>query len=284
MMDRRFKDRYGPWALITGASSGIGREFAYQLAEKGLDIVLVARREDKLREIAEHIGSGFGRRTRVVPLDLSRRDLWVHLEPHLRDIEVGLLVNNAGFSIFGPFLEQSLDRNMEMIELNIVAPTILAHELGRKMASKGKGGMIFLSSMAGFVPAPLMSAYSATKSFDLFLGEALHKELKRKGIDVLTLCPGATDTEFSQRAGIESGFKGKSPVPVVRSALDGLGGPTFVVPGLRNRMEIFLTRFVPRKLMIAAAERRLGSMKKAGLTQGPKVIFCSNPDGSSFLC
>ncbi len=249
-----FRARYGPWALVTGAAAGIGAEFARQLAARGLHLVLVARRADRLEALAASLHDAHGIDTQVVPLDLSEPGFLPTLQAQTRDLAVGLVVSSAGFSVTGELLERPLDRQLAMIGLNVGAPLQLAHAFGCPMKARGRGGLIFVSSIVGFVPTPLWTAYAATKAFNLFLGEGLSHELCRHGVDVLALCPGTTRTEFLEVAEID-GFLPMNAAPVVARALRALGRRRVLVPGWPNWLLTFLPRFLPRSLSAAVSGR-----------------------------
>lgn len=240
-----FREMYGPWAIITGASSGIGSNFANQLAERGLNLILVARREDRLRELAVRLEKSFPIKTKVVVADLSRDDFGADIQRSTAGLDVGLLVNNAGFSNTGEFLENDVGSELKMLHVNCRAPLILAHEYGRKMKARRRGGIIFLSSMVAFTAVPLWSNYAATKSYALLLAEGLSHELEASGVDVLALCPGTTRTEFQEVAGTDA-FMAMEPDKVVRFALNQLGRKKTAIPGFLNGLNVFSTRFLPR--------------------------------------
>lgn len=240
-----------PVALITGASAGLGAEFARQLSNRGLKLVLAARRKDRLEALAEELGN-----TRVVAIDLSEAGSANRL---LAEIEaagehVDLLVNNAGFGLKGRLAELDAARQGQMIDLNIGALTDLCRAVAPGMIERKAGGILNVASTAAFQPGPGMAVYFATKAYVLSLTEALHEELKRHGIKVSALCPGPTRTEFGAVAGF--GDKGafdrySADAPsVVRAGLDGLDkNRAVVVPGLLNKVGAASTRFVPRSLV-----------------------------------
>lgn len=257
-----FRQRYGPWALITGASSGIGREFARQSAARGLHVVLVARREERLAALSIELAGRYGAETRMVPLDLCDDGFLEPIRAATADLAIGLLVNAAGFSRTGPFLAMDRDEMRRMLNLNCRAPVELAREFGPAMRARRRGGMIFVTSVTGFVATPLWSLYSATKAFDLLLGEALAAELRADGIDVLSLAPGTTRTEFLDGAGIND-FMSLEAEAVVRHGLDRLGRSDMVVPGWFYRSGIFATRFLPRAVNRAVFGRLLAGMRIA---------------------
>jgi hypothetical protein len=248
-----FQERYGPWALITGASSGIGAEFARQLAAHRLNLVLVARRHDRLEHLALQLSERHNIRTRTIVADLSQPDFMSSIRPTTDHLEIGLLVNNAGFGLTGGLLDNDLEKELSLLNVNCRAPLILAHEFGRKMAERNRGGIIFLASMMGYMSAPLWANYAASKAYSLFLGEAMWAELRKQGVDVLALCPGATRTEFARVAGVRE-FRGigMSVAPVVSLALRKLGKKPSVIAGWQNRALCLLTKFMPKRLRLAA--------------------------------
>lgn len=255
-----FRQRYGPWALITGASSGIGREFARQTAARGLHVVLVARREERLAELATELAGRYSTKARIVAVDLCDDNFLDPIRITTNDLAIGLLVNAAGFSRTGPFLDMDRDEMRRMLNLNCRAPAILIHEFGSSMRARQRGGIVVVASVTGFVATPLWSLYSATKAFDLVLGEALAAELSANGVDVLTLAPGTTRTEFLDNAGIND-FMSLEAEDVVRHGLKRLGHTGTVVPGWFYRSGIFATRFLPRAVNRAVFGRLLAGMR-----------------------
>lgn len=253
MATSKLASKYGPWALITGASSGLGAEFARQLAAAGLNLALLARRRERLDELGAKLADDHDIETRSLAVDLAQRDFMDTLRPQITDLEIGLLVNNAGFGQSGRFLDDDLDTDLRMLDVNCRAPLILTHELGNAMKARGRGGIVMLSSLAGLMPNPYFSHYSATKAWDLYLGEGLHVELAGTGIDVVTLCPGPTRTEFFDVVEVD-----ENELPstiqhlimdaddVVAAALQGLGRRSVVVPGWTNKMMVGSTRLMPR--------------------------------------
>jgi len=236
-----FKEKYGPWALITGASAGIGAEFARQLSEEGLNLILVARRKDRLDELAAELKARNHVEVKTLSVDLAQPDFMSSIRPAVQSLEVGLLVNNAGFGMTGPFLQSNLERELEMLDVNCRAPLILTHELGKEMVKRKRGGIIIVSSTSSFLATPYMTHYAATKAFDLSLGEGLWYEFKEHGVDVMALCPGGTSTEFHQHAGIREVMC--MPVePVVTQALKNLGKKPLHISGWQNRVKVFLVQ------------------------------------------
>ena len=249
----RFAQKYGPWAVVTGASAGIGAEFALRIAERGVNVVLVARRRNRLEELASAIEDMYRVEARVAPVDLTARDFIEVLQPVLSDIEVGLLVNCAGFGTTGPFLDMDPGVQEAMLNLNCRATALLTHEIAQGMQERGRGGVVIVSSVSGFCAARGMAHYNATKAYGLIFAEGLAPELGAYGVDVQALCPGGTYTEFQAVAGLDPHNFGPlrrlvftSPTRVVATSLESLGGRVTVVPGWLNRFLVFTMRLVPR--------------------------------------
>jgi uncharacterized protein len=238
-------------ALVTGASAGLGAEFARQLSKRGHRLVLAARRKDRLEVLAKELGDA-----RAVTIDLSKADaaakLMADLEAHGETVD--LLVNNAGFGLIGRFAELDARRERQMIDLNIGTLADLCRAVAPGMIEQKSGGIINVASTAAFQPGPKMAVYFATKAFVLSLTEALHEELKPHGINVTCLCPGPTRTEFGDIAGF--GGNGlfdrvamESP-EVVKAGLRGLDrNKAVVVPGLVNKLTANSGRFAPRSVV-----------------------------------
>jgi len=253
-------DLRGRWALVTGASSGLGVDFARELAGRGANVVLVARREKPMKELAAALENAHGVSTRVVAMDLAKPDAPPALADRLRSegIEVDVLVNNAGFGVYGPFLEIPWERERQMLEIDVVALVHMTKVFSIDMAKRGRGWILQVASIGAFQPTPTYATYSAAKSFVLSFGEAIAHELRPRGVRVCTVCPGVTATEFLAVAGQEATLYQRlmmmqSPA-VVRSAVRALlRGRTSVVPGLGNALSAFSMRFTPRRLQAAIA-------------------------------
>ena len=173
----KLAERYGPWAVVTGASAGIGAEFARRIAERGINVVLVARRRNRLEQLASTIEDMYRVQARVAPVDLASRELIQVLQPVLADIEVGLLVNCAGYGSSGPFLDTDVSVQESMINVNCRASMLLTHEIAQGMRDRGRGGVIFVSSVNGFCASRGMANYNATKAYDLLFAEGLAEEI-----------------------------------------------------------------------------------------------------------
>jgi len=247
--------RYPGWAVITGASAGIGAEFARQLARAGFSCVLSARREDRLRALALELEKDHGVATRVVPVDLATPQGPGELARALSDLEVGVLVNNAGFGLAGRFDTQEPARLAQMVSLNCSAPVVVTSLLLPRMLERGHGAILFTGSVAGRQPLPLHAVYAATKAFDLLFGEALWSELRGRGIDVLVVEPGSTESEFHELAG-ELPHATEPAANVVGRALESLGHQPSVISGWLNWLRAHLgQRLMPHSLLALAAHR-----------------------------
>lgn len=248
-----FLDRYGEWALVTGASAGIGAEFAQALAREGVSLVLVARREEKLRKLARELESRHGVKTRTIACDLADAEQRRELVSATADLEIGALVNSAGFGYAGRFDKQDPERLVRMVRLHCEAPVALTGAYLPAMKERGRGAVIFVGSVSGSQPLPLHAVYSATKSFDNFLGEALWGELRGTGIDVLSLLPGSTVSEFHELAG-ELPHPGEPVADVVANALDALGRVPSVISGQVNWIRAnAAARLLPRSVLALTA-------------------------------
>ena len=246
-------------ALVTGASSGIGAEFARQLAAEKIDVVLVARRGDRLAELRAELEKKHGVRCTTIAKDLSAPSApgEVFAETERQGIAVDWLVNNAGFGTNGRFAELPLEREMEEIHLNIGALVTLARLYLPAMVARGRGYVVNLGSVGSFVPTPYMATYSATKAFILSFSEAIAAEVAGKGVRVLALCPGATKTEFQDVAGVAENvpeFSYMSAEEVVRQAIAAVkSGKRTLVPGWMNKVMIGSTRLTPRSVLATVA-------------------------------
>lgn len=248
-----FKKEYGDWALITGASSGIGYEFALIAAKRKLNVVLVARREDLLEELRVKLIQNYGIEVKVIPLDLLTPGAVKSLAEQTKELDIGLVIPNAGIEISGSFIGASLEANEKVLTLNTLVPMQIANIFGKRLAQKGKGGILFVSSLFAYQGIPLFSNYSATKSYILSLGEALNVELAPYGVDVTVLSPGLTNTAMA--AGIPVDFS-KIPVPnsnphkVALDGLNSLGKKATIVSGFVNKFYAWQNRFIPRSFPV----------------------------------
>ncbi|MDA1114532.1 MAG: SDR family oxidoreductase [Planctomycetota bacterium] len=258
-----FHTKYGPWAFVTGASSGLGKCYAKQLAAKGLNLLLLARRGDRLEILAEEIRDKHQVEVRCMAMDLLADDALSQIQSATAELEIGLLVNNAGFGFKGGFLTADASLLRDMVRLNCELPTLLCHLLLPAMMERGRGGVINLASAASFQPTPYMSVYGATKGYDLLLSEALSVEMKSAGVDLIAVCPGTTNTEFHAVAGGVATFGGMAdPDDVVSQSLHLLGRKISFLHGLRNKLLCFPNRLVPRSWVAAISGKVIQASTK----------------------
>lgn len=252
-----------PVALVTGASSGIGRAIARRLAVRGHDLVLVARSEGELRALAAEVEGADGARAEVLPADLSDPvavDALVE-RVEVRGIPVEVLVNNAGFGLYGPFVEEDPERERAMIQVNALALTALCRRFVPAMVERGHGRVLNVASTAAFQPGPLMAVYYATKAYVLSFSVALAVELEETGVTVTTLCPGPTRTGFARAAGagrsaLFAGGAGMDVETVARKGVEAmLAGERIAIPGVKNRLGAMAARIVPPTLAARLVER-----------------------------
>ena len=248
-------------ALITGASAGIGEGFAQHLAKRGYDLVLIARRRDRLEQAASGLSAQHGIEASVLEADLTKDEGLALVEERLRRGDIDLLVNNAGFGTFGEFAKLPLARELEELDLNVRALMRLSHAGLGPMIERKSGGVINVASAAAFQPVPFNATYSATKAFVLHFSEALHEEVRQYGVHVVALCPGPVKTEFQEVAGLDQSvipaFAWETVDTVVESALSALrSGRAMSVPGSFNKMTAGTVRVTPRFLV----RRIAGSM------------------------
>jgi len=258
--------RYGHWALITGASSGIGFEFAKNLAKQGFNLVLVARRSELLNTQALEFKNLYGIDVRVVAIDLTEPNAVKALYDGVADLDIGLIIPSAGVDEMGDFLIKDYVDLERMIKLNVSVPTELVHVFGSKLSLRKKSGVILVSSLFGYQGIPLFSTYAATKAYILMLGEALNVELRKKGIDVLVLSPGLTDTPFAH--GLEMNLSllpmfVQKPKSVAMTGLKNLGRGATVVPGLLNKLYAWENRFLPRSWPVKLFGALIGNAVKS---------------------
>ena len=233
-------ERYGEWALVAGASEGLGEAWARGFAAAGLNVVLVARRREAMEQVAGRIRSDFAVAVRIEVLDLGTPELAVRLAALDDELGIGISVYNAGYAPMGAFLSQTLEDKLKVIDVNARGPLIWSDVLGRRMVERGRGALVLMSSLAGFNGTALVATYAASKAFDTVLGEGLWEELGRHGVDVMVCAAGSTLTPNFKEATPEEKRAGSSamePADVVREtlfALERRAGPTFI-PGRFNR-------------------------------------------------
>jgi short-subunit dehydrogenase len=257
-MGRSFRERFGGAALITGASAGIGATFARHLAAAKMDLILVARRRDRLEALAKELSAAHGIRAEAIDSDLAAPGATEALVSAAagKGMDVGLLVCSAGFGAYGPFHEIDGATQARMVDLNCRVVVENCHAFLPPMVARGKGGVILVASTAAYQPCPYWATYGATKAFNLMLGEALWAELSPKGIDVLALSPGYAKTEFQQAANVDFGVGPETDVDdIVSGALRAIGKKPSTVPGAMNWLLTWSSRLAPRSLTALASAR-----------------------------
>lgn len=240
-------------ALITGASSGIGRDMARYLAQMGWDLILVARREDRIKELKKELKNV---EVRCIVTDVGRKEDCYALYETVKDETIDMLINNAGFGLAGEFVKTDLDTELNMIDVNVTAVHILTKLFLRKFAKRDSGIILNVASSAGFMPGPLLSTYYATKNYVLRLSEAIYEELRQKGshVHISVLCPGPVNTEFNDVARVKFAVDGISSEMCARTAIDGaLKGKLVIIPGGMMKVGLFFRRFAPEKLLLKLA-------------------------------
>jgi uncharacterized protein len=250
-----FRSKYGPWALVTGAARGMGAEFSRQIAELGINLVMVDMLADELAATALEIQSASGVDIRTVAVDLSHADFLDSVRPHTDDIEIGLLVPSAAHTPIGLFFEQSLEDKLRMIDVNVRGSLLMVEEFGAKMVARKRGGIILISSASALQGVAYIASYAATKAYNLILAESLWDELRLSGVDVLGFMPAATRTTgfvLSKPRLERARFAGVMEVkPTVRDALASIGKSPSRIAGTRNRLTILTaSRLLPRKTLI----------------------------------
>lgn len=255
-MDRHAASGGPGWALVTGASGGIGADIARVLATRGHPLVLTARSEGRLRDLAEELEREHGTECIVIPMDLGEKGAADRLASRLeeRRLQIDVLVNNAGFGQFGDYLEQDAGVESSMLNVNLIALTALTRQCLPGMVARGYGRVLNVGSTGSFFPGPLIAVYYATKAYVVSYSEALAEELRGTGVTVTCLCPGPTRTGFQKRAGVRTASVVGSAVmeadAVARIGVDAMfAGRPLVVAGLLNKLMVLLPRFLPRGLV-----------------------------------
>lgn len=248
-----FLSKCGPWALITGASSGIGEQFAKSLAPLGFNLVLVARRKHRLDALSSYIKDTYGVRTRVIPADLSQNEGITRVIEETGSLDIGLLILNAGVDMIGSYFAHSTPSIQNLISVNVTAVASLASTVGRNVARRGRGGVIFVSSL-GARPVPYMAAYGASKAFVSSLGLALNEEWSVLGVQVMVFEPGVVHSEMADRFFAATGCKLKLPSvsaeQAVSKCLRTFGKRVNCTTGVRNAIYRRVTDWVPHSLWL----------------------------------
>ena len=248
------KRRFGPWAVITGASSGIGKEFARQIAASGVHVALVARREPLLRTVGAECTQASGVQHRIIPLDLSEPDFLPVLADATRDLDVGLVVSNAGTGSPGRFLDKSREELMQLLRLNTAAHLDIARHFGERLERRGSGGLMFVGAMGADKGIPFMANEAGAKAYVRSLSLSLHEELKSHGIHVTVLPPASIETPVLEKFGFDPATMPMKPMTVDRCVYEGLRALTqnrpVIIPGRVNRiMNAVIPAAMARRLM-----------------------------------
>lgn len=234
-------------ALVTGASSGIGRDMARYLSRLGYDLIIVAQREDRLIKLKEELKTN----VQVVSMDLSSKENCINLYESVKEQDIDLMINNAGFGEFGKFDETDLEKEIKLINTNITAVHILTKLFLKDMKKRDSGRILNVASVAGFAPGPLMAAYYSSKAYVLRLSQAIYTELKKEksNVHISVLCPGPVATEFNDVAGVKFSLKPLSSEYVAKYAIDKtLKNKLMIIPGIINKIMAVLTKIYPSKM------------------------------------
>lgn len=256
-----FAARYGPWALVTGASAGIGRAFAEALAERGLNLVLVARRHDRLVALARELEEKHGVAVDVATMDLSKPTAPRSLDEATASRDVGLLVAAAGVGTSGPFLDSSLTTELAMLDLNARTVADLSYRFGRRFARRGRGGLVLMSSIVAFQGVPGAAHYSATKAYVQSLAEGLAREWAPLNVDVVASAPGPVDSEFAERANMQMGAT-VAPAVVATTTLAALGRRSITRPGWLSKLLEAGLAVLPRRFRVRMMARVMEGMTR----------------------
>ncbi len=258
------QSRFGPWALVAGASTGLGAEYAHQLAAKGLNLVLVARHEIRLQTLAEELRFRYSNQVREIVCDLSLPDAASQIADQTRDLEIGLLIYNAAVAPVAPFFKLSLEQHLRAVDTNVRTPLEMVYLFGQAMRARHRGGIILMSSLSAMQGSALLSNYAATKAYNLVFAEGLWDELRQDGIAVLACLPASIDTPnylASLPKGKKSPTQTLSPEQVAAETLHGLGKQSVIIPGWTNRIASFILRhLVPRQFAVQLMGRVLRRM------------------------
>ncbi len=245
-MKKLTKEKYGEWALITGASSGIGREMARIIAQKGISTILVARDKEALEALSLEIEKTSKVETKVIVTDLGKEEEVYDVISACKELEVGLLVNCAGYALSGEFTDNALEDELDMLSVNVKAPLMLTHHLAKAMKERQRGGIVFLSSIMALAGAAKWANYNATKAHNLLLAEGIGEELKKDNINVIAVISGSVDSGFQERSHTQSALGSMRPETVAKYSLWMLQCKRTYIPGMMNKLIALSLRTAPR--------------------------------------
>lgn len=266
MADRsEFAARYGGWAVVAGASEGMGAAYAEELARRGLNLILIARRAELLESLAAQLSKKYNVDAKLILLDLVAANAAEQIHRETNNLEIGLLICNAAFSAIGPFLERPIQDHLREIQTNAVTPLKLTYLLAEQMLRRRRGGIVLMSSLSAFQGSAYISTYAATKAFNIVLAEGLWEEWRRDGVDILVCISGAVRTpNYVASEPVKTGGLGDRtmlPEQVVHEALNALGKQPYVIPGRINRVASAVMRhLLPRKSAVKFMGRILREM------------------------
>ncbi len=257
-----FKERYGSWALITGGTSGIGEEMTKIVASRGLNIVLVARRQEVLTEKANSLQSQYGIEVKTISADLTKQEDLDRIISETEALEIGLIIPNAAIENHGMLIDIPLEKELAALQMDVVSVLTMTHHFGKKMAARGRGGILLVSSMIGHMPNPYFANYAGMKAYVANLGFSLHYELKQKGVDVTVLSPGPTDTPMLKGASDQMDITKmpmdiQKPDYVAQLAIEGLGKQAHVIPGKKNTIMVRMTKSMSTQKQINAGGKMM---------------------------
>lgn len=254
-----FKSKYGEWALITGATSGIGEAFANQIAEKGINIVLVARDKTNLTHKAQFLKEKYKVDSLIISADIGSEAGINEIKTKTESLNVGLVVLSAGLEVNGAFNKTDIQRELAVVNINVVATLQLTHHFIPMMIGRKKGGILMVASLSGHMPNPYFANYAGSKAYILNFGASLYGELKPKGIDIAVLSPGLTNTPMAKSTGVDWGktpMKPLEPELVAKAGLKGLGKKLLIVPGVMNKIMAGMSKHSPIQ-MLAGMNRKM---------------------------
>lgn len=255
-MKTSFKEQYGDWALITGATSGIGAELTSQIAAKGLNVVLVARKEKELAAYAASLQERYGVKTQTISADLSTTEGVEKVKQV--GAAIGLLVLAAGMEVNGAFEKNPIEKELKAVHINVTTTLMLTHHFSQGMVARKKGGILLVASLSGHMPNPYFANYAGTKAYVLNLGASLYGELQAKGVDVSILSPGLTNTPMVVDNGMDWGktpMTAMDPSVVAEAGLAGLGKRLLTVPGGKNKMMAWMAKHMPLAMQSSMNEK-----------------------------